>query len=143
MYTFNNLGMPIILSDKPDLKIEHPMPIIFLILGTATFLVDFQYSAASISGAGNALNNTKSVLLDPENVKRIVTSYTVYVAGSGRAIINRIYSTLGKSPKEAYEEAYKDLKDIYESAIASLNNNRSNWDTVEWRCNNKYVKLSK
>lgn len=133
MNTFNNLGMPIILSDEPDLTVEHPMPVIFLILGTTTFLVDFQYSVAATSGG--ALDLTKSTILEPNAVKRVVTGYTIYIAGSSRAIINRIYNTNGISPQKAYDEAYKDLKDIYENAIANLTNNRSSWDVVEWRCN--------
>lgn len=132
MNTFNNLGIPIILSDEPDLTVEHPMPVIFLILGTTTFLVDFQYSVAATSGG--ALDLTKSTILEPNAVKRVVTSYTIYIAGSSRAIINRIYNTNGISPQKAYDEAYKDLKDIYENAIANLTNNRSSWDVVEWRC---------
>lgn len=135
MNTFNNLGLPLILSDEPKASVENPNPIIFLVLGTATFLVDFQYSATSITGAGNALNNTKAIL-EPSSLKRIVTSYTVYLAGSGRAVVNRVYSTKGVAPDKAYKAAYKDLKDIYELAIAGLTNNRSSWDTVEWRCSN-------
>ena len=138
MDTFNNLGMPIILSDEPKATVENPNPIIFLVLGTATFLVDFQYST-EITGAGNLLNNTKSVL-EPSELKRVVTSYTVYLAGSGRAVVNRVYSTKGVAPDKAYKAAYKDLKDIYELAIGNLTNNRSSWDIVEWKCDNNEYK---
>ena len=138
MDTFNNLGIPIILSDEPKATVENPNPIIFLVLGTATFLVDFQYST-EIIGAGNLLNNTKSVL-EPSELKRVVTSYTVYLAGSGRAVVNRVYSTKGVAPDKAYKAAYKDLKDIYELAIGNLTNNRSSWDIVEWKCDNNEYK---
>lgn len=138
MDTFNNLGIPIILSDEPKATVENPNPIIFLVLGTATFLVDFQYST-EITGAGNLLNNTKSVL-EPSELKRVVTSYTVYLAGSGRAVVNRVYSTKGVAPDKAYKAAYKDLKDIYELAIGNLTNNRSSWDIVEWKCDNNEYK---
>jgi hypothetical protein len=109
MDTFNNLGMPIILSDEPKATVENPNPIIFLVLGTATFLVDFQYST-EITGAGNLLNNTKSVL-EPSELKRVVTSYTVYLAGSGRAVVNRVYSTKGVAPDKAYKAAYNEADD--------------------------------
>jgi len=140
MEAYSNLGLPIIISDAPSYSGEDSsLPTMFLILGTATILVDFQYTCV-LKNKGNSNNNTRQIAsaipTNRNDIVKRVTSYTIYAAGSSRALVNKIYSTEGVELKKAFEEAYSELKSIYDDAVSLLDANISNYDVVIWRCDN-------
>jgi hypothetical protein len=132
---YNNLGLPLILSDEPKVDNKSKvMPTIFLILGTATIMVDFQYTC--VLGTGHSNDNTKKSMSSSTDYELKVTSYTIYVAGSNRALVNKLYSTQGIALSTAYKDAYGELSGIYDSAVSKLKASISEFDTVIWRCDN-------
>lgn len=133
MKAYNNLGLPIILSDEPKYKSgSKVMPTMFLILGTATIMVDFQYTCVLKNGHSN--DNSKKVLSSATDIEQKVTSYTIYVAGSNRALVNQVYSTTGVAMETAFKAAYGELSGIYDAAVSKLQASISEFDTVIWRC---------
>ena len=107
MKTYSNLGLPIILSDAPEYNEgDTSLPAIFLILASRSA------------------------------IERKITSYTIYVAGSNRALVNQIYSTAGVSFNKAFKDAYGRLETMYNDAVSQLSDSISNYDTVIWRCDN-------
>lgn len=142
MKAYSNLGLPLILSSKPKYDVNNPTvyPTLFLILGTATILVDFQYNCIIPKTNVHTSNNNSKQLLSissESTIERRITSYTIYVAGSSRIISNRIYSTTGEEIQKAFNEAYNELETIYNDASSLLSANISNYDVVIWRCDNR------
>ena len=133
MKAYNNLGLPIILSDEPKVDNKSKvMPTMFLILGTATIMVDFQYTSTVSKGHSN--DNSKKAMSSSVDYQLKVTSYTIYVAGSNRPLVNKIYYVNGVDLKTAYASAYGELSNIYDDAISKLKASISEYDTVIWRC---------
>ena len=105
---YSVIGVPIILSAKPELKNEDSALTMFLILGSATYLVDFQINCKS-NGGNNA---SKNILVSPDKIEKVVTSYTIYLAGNGRSVSIQTYGSAGVKPDKAIDDAYKELSGI-------------------------------
>lgn len=127
---YSVIGVPIILSAKPELKNEDSALTMFLILGSATYLVDFQINCKS-NGGNNA---SKNILVSPDNIEKVVTSYTIYLAGNGRSVSIQTYGSAGVKPDKAIDDAYKELSGIYDSAVGALAESSASWDVEVWRC---------
>lgn len=127
---YSVIGVPVVLSAKPDLKDEDAALTMFLIIGSATYLVDFQINCKEKSGN----KSSKNILVSASDIKKVVTSYTIYLAGNGRAVSTRTYGSVGVDPDKAIDEAYKELSGIYDSAVGALAESSASWDTEVWRC---------